>query len=391
MLKKVSLVNFQSHADTELEFVPGVNVILGASDKGKTAILRAMEWVRTNRPLGDSMIRRDSEGKPQASVRVCLLLDGCDSLGLPRTVGRFKDKQYPDYMINGHNYSAVNKGVPEPAREMLWQDINVQGQLDSHFMILDPSSQAARAINEATGLHEVDAIIKVLAGRQRQDSTRRKFLAGENERVQEQLDHPVYARLEDYRELLNRLDSLEQLRTRLNEDVLNLGAIVSNVLVLQEQLDRIKVLTQKQKARLDNLREDAQEILSRRQSLEREEGTISGLFGRIKDGEEALHSLRGPDKELVERLVCESHELKEGQTGLVQMRYSLLAAMEYVTIAIKDLAFCESAMAAEQDELIDSVSSLISEEQLCPVCLTHLEDSQQIETTVVNLCRLFGV
>src|SRR5665647_764854 len=56
MIKSLEIHNVQSHKDTFLEFDPGVNVIIGSSDSGKTAILRAIKKVVFNRPLGDSFI-----------------------------------------------------------------------------------------------------------------------------------------------------------------------------------------------------------------------------------------------------------------------------------------------------------------------------------------------
>ena len=50
-IKKIELHNFQSHEYTEMEFDRGLNVILGNSDVGKTAILRAIKWALYNLSL----------------------------------------------------------------------------------------------------------------------------------------------------------------------------------------------------------------------------------------------------------------------------------------------------------------------------------------------------
>ena len=39
MIKSIQLKNFQSHRDTTLRLSPGVNVIVGDPQNGKTAIL----------------------------------------------------------------------------------------------------------------------------------------------------------------------------------------------------------------------------------------------------------------------------------------------------------------------------------------------------------------
>ena len=42
MIKKISIKNIQSYRETELELSKGINAIVGSSNNGKTAILRAL-------------------------------------------------------------------------------------------------------------------------------------------------------------------------------------------------------------------------------------------------------------------------------------------------------------------------------------------------------------
>ena len=62
MIKEIDIVNFQSHKSTHLDLVPGVNVIVGASDSGKSAIIRALRWLIWNRPVGDAFISHWADG-----------------------------------------------------------------------------------------------------------------------------------------------------------------------------------------------------------------------------------------------------------------------------------------------------------------------------------------
>jgi exonuclease SbcC len=54
MIDSLSIQNFQSHEKTELEFDEGINIIIGQSDSGKSAILRALNWVVNNKPNGEA-------------------------------------------------------------------------------------------------------------------------------------------------------------------------------------------------------------------------------------------------------------------------------------------------------------------------------------------------
>ena len=60
-IDKIILENFQSHKYSELEFVEGLNAIIGSTDSGKTAIFRAIKWALYNEPQGDYFVREGEE------------------------------------------------------------------------------------------------------------------------------------------------------------------------------------------------------------------------------------------------------------------------------------------------------------------------------------------
>lgn len=64
-ISELRIAAFQSHADTRLTFAPGLNVITGPSDSGKSAVLRALWWLFYNEPKGAEFINVSSK---QASV-----------------------------------------------------------------------------------------------------------------------------------------------------------------------------------------------------------------------------------------------------------------------------------------------------------------------------------
>src|SRR5256714_1769941 len=66
-LLRLRLVNFRQHADTELEFGPGITGIIGPNGSGKTSILEALAWalygVQAVRGDKDSIRRLGAEGR----------------------------------------------------------------------------------------------------------------------------------------------------------------------------------------------------------------------------------------------------------------------------------------------------------------------------------------
>lgn len=64
--ERLLIENFQSHEQTEVFFTEGLNVFVGPSDSGKSAILRALRWVLYNEPKGTDFIRAGKSGAGSA-------------------------------------------------------------------------------------------------------------------------------------------------------------------------------------------------------------------------------------------------------------------------------------------------------------------------------------
>lgn len=144
MFNAIEIKNFQSHKHTRLELSPGVNVIIGPSDSGKTAIIRALRWVIWNRPSGDS-IRSWWGGNTEVKIM------------LPSSiVSRIKGKENL-YTLGSLEFKAVGKEVPEEVqKEINFGDINLQQQLDRPFLLADSAGEVAQHFNKMAQLDAID-------------------------------------------------------------------------------------------------------------------------------------------------------------------------------------------------------------------------------------------
>ena len=125
MLKKVLIENFQSHKKSEFDFVPGVNVIIGASDTGKSAIFNAINWVATNRPLGESF-RSEWGGDTKVTIHT----------SSDEQVGRNRTQSTNEYVINNTPLTAFKSDVPQAVLDVLQLDsYSIQSQMDSPFLL----------------------------------------------------------------------------------------------------------------------------------------------------------------------------------------------------------------------------------------------------------------
>ncbi|HCU01288.1 TPA: hypothetical protein DIC62_00575, partial [Candidatus Nomurabacteria bacterium] len=52
MLEQIEIKKFQCHDNSVINLAPGVNIISGSSDHGKTSVFRAIGLVKNNSPSG---------------------------------------------------------------------------------------------------------------------------------------------------------------------------------------------------------------------------------------------------------------------------------------------------------------------------------------------------
>ena len=146
MITSVQLRNFQAHKDTLFEFSKGVNAIVGESDVGKSAVLRALYWVVFGRPVGDSMIRRGVRNPCEVIIQTD---DG-------HTVRRVRGKTENFYEVDGEVLKAFGKGVPEDVHRVLnLTEINFSRQLDPPFALSMSGSELAQYLNKLIDLEVI--------------------------------------------------------------------------------------------------------------------------------------------------------------------------------------------------------------------------------------------
>lgn len=153
MIQSIELKNFQSHKKTKIDFDPGVNIITGPSDSGKTAVLRAINLAINNRPSGNA-IRSTWGGKTEVKIYTD---DGA--------IVRSKDKaeEYVLHLDGGSIetepiiFHAFGTNVPEEISKFLnMTDINFQSQLDAPFLLSDTPGAVATHFNKIARLDKID-------------------------------------------------------------------------------------------------------------------------------------------------------------------------------------------------------------------------------------------
>lgn len=227
-IAKVVIDNFQSHGRSELTFSRGLNVIIGPSDNGKSAILRALRWALYNEPRGSEFVR---SGARECRVTVTMS-DGAEvtreltltKSGAPsrnRYIVRMPEAEPQVYEGFGTEVPAEVIRAHGMPQVLLDTDkrvvLSFGSQLEGPFLMAESGSLRARAIGRLLGVHVVDAAMRNTSRDQR--SVKQETARLEQRLEQYDKDLEQYADIPEQEERLERAEALlaaaEALRTRL--------------------------------------------------------------------------------------------------------------------------------------------------------------------------------
>lgn len=251
MIKSIRLKNFQSHADSAIEFNPGFNLILGPSDNGKSSIVRAIEWVRKNRPKGVDLIR---SGMDEVSVEI---INSRGVVERSRTV-----KSTGVYSVAGEDFSVFGQDVPDKVLSTLnLDDMNVQGQLDPHYLILETPGRAAAELNRITKLDKVNDAIENLRAMKREVFDEILRNNSDVESIQEIFDSGVKKDIKKLYSLCKELEEFEKELFSTENRIDSVIEVIGNIVEIKRaekafsDMERIEKLLLGMKKGVDELSE----------------------------------------------------------------------------------------------------------------------------------------
>lgn len=293
-IKRLTLENFQSHKFTVIDFDDGLNAIVGPTDSGKTAILRAIKWVLYNEPQGDSFIR---QGESQASVQILF------SSGV--TVKRYRSKSKNGYEIiyadgTSSTFEGFGSQVPQEVEEATkmpkitlrqgeTRSLNMAEQLEGPFLLTDNPSLKAAAIGK---LVQADVIDYAL-GQVNLDLRNKKKEARDREEDLETLNKDLesYSYLKDLGKIIKDLEKIQENLNKNKEKLERLENLRENYIKIQgliDNLEKIKV-SLKDLSKVDGLYFEAFSKISLLQTLDR----VSKTYYSTKDRLKTIETIKG--------------------------------------------------------------------------------------------------
>lgn len=205
MISTLTLQDFQSHKNTTLDFHPGVNVIIGSTDSGKTAIIRALREIIWNRPGGLDYISHWAK-----SMAVQIEIDNT-------IIRKEKSHTRNAYVINGKEYVAFGRDVPDDLRQLLRMDeINLQAQMDGPFLLSQSPGEIALHFNRIAKIDNIHTTINNIKQKSKKLEQTQQFKLQEISTLTEKITKLSFLeKMEVDVEVLEELESRKiQIQTR---------------------------------------------------------------------------------------------------------------------------------------------------------------------------------
>lgn len=347
MIKSLEIKNFQSHKHTKLKFSKGVNVIVGGSDNGKSAILKALFWLITNRPVGDSF-RSHWGGDTVVNIKT---FEG-------DTVSRSKSPQNL-YEVNDTPLTAFRTDVPDEVKEVLnIKESNIQKQLDGHFLLSSTSGEVASFLNDIANLKIIDTTTNNLKKALTESNQSIKTLKSQIEEKEEEFKQ--YSYLDMFEVELEDLEDLEKKKVTIVNTLNRLEKIVEDVEEIDEGIKESEKFTEGETLVNETLSliSDKNELQSKISKLKNLRSEIKEVKAEIAENEQILGT---------EEIVTELLKLK-GEEKAISSHLKALNTLQGEIHYITEKITREQEKAIKLEKMFHKYMP-----DVCPLCDTKLK------------------
>lgn len=300
-IEKVILQNFQSHKNSVIEFDNQLNVIVGPSDSGKTAILRGIRWALYNEPSGDYFVR---EGESECSVTI-VLNDGTK-------IKRYRSKSKNSYFIydsdnNEIKFEGFGTSVPQEIidktgiKKILLDSeqsnaVNLSDQLEGAFLLSERTSTRASSIGRLVGVNIIDDALRETLKDSRNLSSTKKNIEDNIFSLEKELSEYEYLD-----ELMSRIDYIEKLKNEIqdkNKLFSKYKELLQKFSIISQEKRELKYYLKKLESvnSLDNVINNISLNIYRYSYLNKQKKIITKLILNKDDNIKLINSLKNIDK-----------------------------------------------------------------------------------------------
>ena len=349
MLKKQTTKNYQSHDETVLEFCPGINAIVGRTQAGKTAILRALLWLMNNRPRGFRFHKHFATEPTEVELET-------SSCIVKREKGNKTDSG--SYYLDGKKFSGFGSSVPEEITEALnLSEVNIQQQLEQPFLITASPPEVARVINKAIRLEDSAQWITELNSGVNAGNREVRRLKDEIGETEEELKE--YIDLEKIETEIEKLKAIDQDIELLEEQEQELETFIIEI---GNRTDAISSMNK----RIKKIEQPLSKAIELQKNIEQTSNVIDQLVEartlsiKIEDGKNTL---------LAEEPIQEAFELADKIKRIERVINSLSFYVESIDSTMKSRETADLALEKAKTDLFSAWKNT----KRCPLCFSPMK------------------
>jgi len=311
MIKSVSIQNFQSHARTELNFHEGVNVIVGTTDGGKTAIIRALRWLIWNRPSGDALRSRwGGATNVQLETEEGVITRSKDKID--KYTLRLKGQEDIEFKAIGTSVPAEIQGV------LNISEINLQNQHDATFLLSDTPGAVATHFNKVARLDRIDSATSAINGWIRGLKSDVSHL--ETDIATEKAKLPQFENLEKFEIEIEALEQMESRLTSMRGKRDTLKKDITRYTDLEEEIEMLTPLLE-----LEELVTSTLDNIAQQDQLQTQADELHAIIDDLEEleGKETTANELLPLEPLVLSILDKYKQRSELKTTKSQLQYLL--------------------------------------------------------------------
>lgn len=385
MIEKLVIQNLLSHKHTILHFGSGVNWVVGVTDSGKSAIVRALRWVLKNQPSGFAF--RSRWAKKEKTVVTCKFDDA--------VIVRSRGTSENSYTLNGETLMSFGTEPPEVVADVVnMDDTNIQRQGDQPFLLSMSPPEVARFLNNIANLSDIDEAhtrvagkmrlcdIDVVAETRRRDEARQqleKFREIDNLHAladqAKQVECSLLSLKRERSALAPLVEAYDQIGSNLNKltEIPNLSSIsatVAKVTQVQEETSVLVPLFNRLKVCLVAL-EKMQEVQSANSRLTEAKGIQEAILDPVRE-RDAVSSL-SEKQEKVEAAIAQFRVLGDIRLSTVSSAVTALvdnvahlSKIQAQLSRLSTIGITLSSVESEEKQVIAEKEKLMPD--VCPLC-----------------------
>ena len=370
MLRKLRIINFESHEDTVIEFSDGFNAIIGDSDGGKSSIIRALSAVCYNRWSADMMRVGEHE---------CVIELTTDK-GIVTLIKNLKEKvnAYECILFSNNEkirFETIGTSVPDIVfeitgmRELDLGDTkdtpNVMYQLEKHYMLAEingkscTSNLIARVYDRVIGISDMEELISKISSNM---INNKKQITKNNEAI-DNLRNKMHSNLE-----IENKDAKLQKAKLLLDEINELKKIYERVCFYDIEINKLRGRWKNLDNKSISIDTDlAKNILEKLNSLVISYKQIANLFLKY---ESKINIQNNIDKHIKSLKYIDQNQIDKlkSMCNVLYKMDKLISKFNDKNDSLLKINKCIERYSSEYESFNSELIKIKQESKICPLC-----------------------